>query len=78
MSLDLLQYPAAAIGILGAWLVGSLDGRARFWGFLCFLASNLLIILWAFSGPFYAIVFMQACYFVTSVRGALSNKARMP
>ncbi|HYE07641.1 MAG TPA: hypothetical protein VEL07_19135 [Planctomycetota bacterium] len=72
--LDQLQWPAAAIGILGAWLVGALARRSRRLGFWCFLASNVLWITWGMLTGNWGLVAMQAAFTITSLRGVLTNR----
>lgn len=72
--LDQLQWPAALIGILGAWLVGALARRSRRAGFWCFLVSNALWIAWGALFHQWGLVLMQAAFTVTSLRGVITNR----
>ncbi len=72
--LNQLQWPAAAVGIVGAWLVGALARRSRKIGFLCFLASNVLWIGWGLIFGNWGLVAMQAAFTVTSLRGVMTNR----
>ena len=46
MGIDLLQWPAMAVTIVAAYLVGSRLPRRRAIGFWCFLAGNVLWVAW--------------------------------
>ena len=72
--LDHADYLGAAFGIGGAWLVGSRENRARYWGFWGFFISNLLLIAWALWGHHWPILAMQGFFVVTSVRGLWTNR----
>ena len=44
--IDLLQWPAMAVTVIAAWLIGSLRPGRRFVGFCWFLLSKLLWVIW--------------------------------
>lgn len=69
-----LDWAGAVVGIAGAWYVGSQDVRGRWWGFVGFLASNVLLIIWAVYTRNWAIVAMQCFFSLTSLRGLLMNR----
>jgi hypothetical protein len=69
--LSLLQWPAMAVTVLAAWLVGSSRGFRRHWGFWCFLASNVLWVAWGVHDHAYALIALQACLAGMNIRGAL-------
>lgn len=71
--IELLQWPAMVVTLLGAWLVASKREGARAWGFWVYLASNALWIAWgAFTGA-WALVALQIGLIVMNVRGAMKN-----
>ena len=71
--LDLLQWPAMAVTLLAAWLVGSLQRRRRTWGFWCFVASNGLWVAWGLHDHAYALVALQVGLFLLNLRGVRRN-----
>ena len=68
--LGALQWPAMAITLVAAWLVGSQSKRKRNWGFWCFIASNVLWIAWGWHDGAYALIALQIGLFALNVRGA--------
>ncbi|HUS24758.1 MAG TPA: hypothetical protein VM369_07405 [Candidatus Binatia bacterium] len=73
MSLDFIQWPAMAVTVLAAWLVGAQHKHRRAAGFWCFLASNVLWTVWAVPAHAWALVVLQVFLAVTNIRGALKN-----
>ena len=67
--LDLLQWPAMAVTVLAAWLVGSQRKARREWGFWVFLASNVLWVAWGWHAGAWALVALQVCLAALNVRG---------
>jgi hypothetical protein len=76
--LDLLQWPAMAVTIAAAWLVGSRSRGRRKWGFRCFLASNVLWVGWGWHDGAYALVALQVALAAMNVRGMLRNDPQAP
>jgi hypothetical protein len=75
--LNLLQWPAMAISVLAAWLVGSQSKRKRAWGFWTFLLSNVLWIAWGWHDKAWALMALQLCLGALNIRGVRKNeKAR--
>jgi hypothetical protein len=72
--LDLLQWPAMAITVLAAWLVGSRSAHKRAVGFWCFLASNVLWVAWGLHDGAYALVVLQFCLAALNIRGVYKNE----
>jgi hypothetical protein len=72
--LDLVQWPAMASTVLGAWLVGSRSARKRSVGFWCFLAGNAMWVLWGLHDHAYALVGLQFCLAATNMRGVYKNE----
>lgn len=72
--IDLLQWPAMAITVLAAWLVGSTSARRRQLGFWCFLASNALWVAWGWHDEAYALIVLQLCLLATNIRGSIKNE----
>lgn len=71
--LDHLQWPAAFVALIGAWLVGARTPRGRRWGFILFLVANLLWCAFAISAGIWALLVMQGAFIVTSIRGIIAN-----
>jgi len=67
--LNFLQWPAMAITVLAAWLIGSLRARRRLIGFWCFLASNILWVIWGLHTQAYALIMLQFCLATLNFRG---------
>ena len=72
--LDLVQWPAMAITVLAAWLVGSRSAGRRAAGFWCFLAGNVLWVVWGFHDRAYALIALQFCLAAMNVRGVYKNE----
>ncbi len=72
--IDLLQWPAMAVTVAAAWLVGSTSKRRRRVGFWVFLASNVLWVAWGWSAGAYALIALQACLLALNVRGVRKNE----
>ena len=71
---DLLQWPAMVITVIAAWLVGSRAAHKRAIGFWCFLASNVLWVVWGLHDRAYALVALQFFLAAINVRGAYRNE----
>lgn len=72
--LDLLQWPAMAVTLVAAWLVGSRTRRRRVVGFWCFVASNLLWVGWGWHAHAWALIALQAGLFTLNLRGVSKNE----
>jgi hypothetical protein len=72
--IDLLQWPAMALGLLGAFLVASGDRGRRRVGFGVWVASNGLWIAWGCHGGAWGLVAMQVAFTATSVLGWWSHR----
>ncbi len=71
--ISLLQWPAMAITLIAAWLVGSQHKKKRSWGFWCFIASNVLWVLWGWHDHAWALIALQVGLFALNIRGARKN-----
>ena len=74
MWLDLLQWPAMAVTVVAAWLVASRAAHRRALGFWCFLAGNVLWVVWGFHDHAYALIALQFCLAAMNVRGVYKNE----
>ena len=71
--IDLLQWPAMVATLIAAWLVGSQKPHKRNWGFLCFILSNALWIVWGLQAQAWALITLQVGLFLMNVRGTRKN-----
>ena len=71
--LDLLQWPAMAVTLIAAWLVGSRKKGRRETGFWWFIASNVLWVAWGWHDQAWALIGLQAGLFALNLRGARKN-----
>lgn len=67
--IDLLQWPAVALTVLGAWFVGSQRAWRRGVGFWTYLGSNLMWIVWGLSAATYGVVALQVFLVALNIRG---------
>jgi hypothetical protein len=72
--LDLLQWPAMAVTVAAAWLVGSRLPQRRAAGFWCFLASNVLWVAWGLHDSAFALVVLQFALAALNIRGVYKNE----
>ena len=72
-ALNALQWPAMAVTLLSAWLVGSQSTRKRSLGFWLFITSNALWIVWGWYEGAPALIILQVGLFILNVRGAFKN-----
>ena len=73
--LDLLQWPAMAVTVVAAWLVASRASHKRAIGFWCFLASNVLWVVWGWHAQAWALILLQIMLVAMNVRGLRRNDA---
>ena len=72
--LDLIQWPAMAVTVYAAWMVGSQRKWKRNWGFWVFLLSNILWVIWGLHDAAYALILLQVCLAALNIRGARKNR----
>ena len=72
--LDLVQWPAMAVTVIAAWYVSSRVRTRRGIGFWCFLANNVLWIIWGWHAHAWALIALQVGLFALNVRGAAKNE----
>lgn len=58
------------VTLVAAWLVASRNTHKRSWGFWCFVASNVLWVVWGWHTQAYALIALQVGLFVLNLRGA--------
>jgi hypothetical protein len=71
---DALQWPAMAVTLIAAWLVGSKSRRRRHAGFWIFLVSNLLWVVWAIHTRAWALLALQVGLAFMNIRGQRRNE----
>jgi len=74
--LDIIQWPAMFVTVIGAWLVASKRKFKRNWGFWTFLLSNVLWIVWAVGDRAYALILLQVCLALMNIRGVRTNETQ--
>ncbi|MDB5935231.1 MAG: hypothetical protein JWQ01_2575 [Massilia sp.] len=72
--IDLLQWPAMAVTLYAAYLIGSKRADRRIFGFSMFILSNLLWIAWGWHDEAWALIALQVALFGTNVRGIIKNE----
>ena len=72
--LDAVQWPAMAVTLFAAWLVGSQKKSRREAGFWWFLLSNVLWIVWGWQAHAWALIALQVGMFALNLRGAVKNE----
>jgi drug/metabolite transporter (DMT)-like permease len=71
--LNWLQWPAMLVTVLAAWLIGSRRPQRRVIGFCCFIASNVLWVIWGYHAQAYALIALQFCLLAMNLRGCRKN-----
>ena len=72
--LDLLQWPAMVVTVAAAYLVASRSAHKRAVGFWCFIASNVLWVVWGVHDRAWALVGLQFCLAALNIRGVYKNE----
>ncbi|MEJ6655838.1 MAG: hypothetical protein QNL70_07510 [Pseudomonas sp.] len=76
--INLLQWPAMVVTLVAAWLVGSRNRTKRLLGFLCFIGSNLLWVIWGWHADAWALIALQVGLFLMNLRGTRKNAEPAP
>lgn len=71
--IDWVQWPAMVVTVIAAWLVGSTRSRKRVVGFWCFLASNVLWVVWGLYASAWALIVVQLCLAAMNFYGLFRN-----
>lgn len=69
-----LQWPAMVVTVAAAWLTASSQENRRKIGFWCFLASNILWVVWAWHVNAMALIVLQIALAIMNIRGAYKNR----
>ena len=72
--IGLVQWPAMLVTVIAAWYVSSRTKTRRGVGFWCFLASNVLWIIWGWHTDAYALIVLQVCLAAMNIRGARNSQ----
>lgn len=72
--LDFLQWPAMAVSLVAAWLIGSKNAGRRILGFWTFIASNVLWIVWGWHDGAWALITLQLALMAMNIRGIFKNE----
>ena len=68
-----LQWPAMAVTLVSAYLVGAQSKTQRQWGFWFFLLSNILWVAWGWHASAYALILLQFGLAALNIRGVTKN-----
>ncbi|MEB0042971.1 hypothetical protein [Pseudomonas sp. MH10] len=71
--LDWIQWPAMLVTVLAAWLIGSQRPARRMTGFICFILSNVLWVIWGAYAEAYGLIVLQICLCLMNLRGFKKN-----
>jgi hypothetical protein len=71
--IDLLQWPAMAVTLCAAFLVGARHARRRTFGFYTFILSNLMWIVWGVHDAAWALIALQVGLCAMNVRAIVRN-----
>jgi uncharacterized membrane protein len=74
--IDLLQWPAMVVTLYASYLIGSQDARRRIFGFVMFILSNVLWIVWGWHDEAWALITLQLALMAMNIRGIVKNEAR--
>ncbi|MEW7849846.1 hypothetical protein AB2N08_14190 [Massilia aurea] len=73
--IDFLQWPAMAVSLIAAYLIGSKRAERRILGFWTFIFSNLLWIVWGWHDEAWALITLQLALMAMNIRGIFKNEA---
>jgi len=73
--IDFLQWPAMAVSLIAAYLVGAKRAERRILGFWTFIASNVLWVVWGWHDEAWALIALQLALMAMNVRGIVRNDA---
>ena len=73
--LDFLQWPAMAVSLYAAFMVGSKKAGKRIFGFWMFIVSNVLWIVWGVHDEAWALISLQVALMAMNARGIFKNES---
>jgi len=71
--IDFLQWPAMAVSLYAAFLIGSQRAGKRVFGFWMFIFSNILWIVWGVHDGAGALIALQVALMGMNIRGIWKN-----
>jgi hypothetical protein len=71
--IDFLQWPAMAVTLCAAFLVGARHARRRTFGFYACILSNKLSIAWGLHDEAWALIALQVGLLAMNVRAIFRN-----
>jgi hypothetical protein len=71
--LDFLQWPAMAVSLFAAFMIGSKKAGKRVFGFWMFILSNILWIIWGVHDEAWALISLQVALMAMNIRGIFKN-----
>jgi len=71
--LDFLQWPAMAVSLFAAFMIGSKKAGKRVFGFWMFILSNVLWIIWGVHDEAWALISLQVALMAMNIRGIFKN-----
>lgn len=73
--IDLLQWPAMAVSLYAAFMIGSKKAGKRIFGFWMFILSNILWIIWGVHDEAWALITLQVALMAMNIRGIFKNES---
>lgn len=73
--IDFLQWPAMAVSLYAAFMVGSKKAGKRIFGFWMFILSNVLWIIWGVHDEAWALISLQVALLAMNARGIFKNES---
>ena len=73
--LDFLQWPAMAVSLYAAFMIGSKKAGKRIFGFWMFIVSNIMWIIWGLHDEAWALISLQVALMAMNVRGIFKNES---
>ena len=73
--LDFLQWPAMAVSLYAAFMIGSKKAGKRIFGFWMFILSNIMWIVWGFHDEAWALISLQVALMAMNIRGIFKNES---
>jgi hypothetical protein len=77
-SFSRFSFAAALATIIGAYCVGSTRRSRRIVGFIIFVVSNVLWILWGWPRAAWGLIFVQFALMALNARGLVKNESAGP
>ncbi|MES2899284.1 MAG: hypothetical protein V4723_06110 [Pseudomonadota bacterium] len=72
--LNLLEWPAMAISLVAAYLLGSINPTKRIVAFVMLIVGNLMWIGWGWGNEAKALIALNVGLMVLNVRGVFKNE----